>query len=143
MRRRPPRSISRPRGGGRGLVAPQPLLVLMRGVPMRKLLMLLLLLRRLLVLVVVVVLLRLRVSAIVVVISATASSSVAASTATPAAAGAVAWRVAGSGLVHGGSRVLELGRERSRVPMVSPLRRSWVSLLDFGGGIRESRVSNG
>jgi hypothetical protein len=109
---------------------------------MRVLLRLLLRRRLLVVVVLVVVRLRLRVSAVVVVISA-ASSSVAASAATSTAAGAVAGRVAGSGLVHGGSRVLELGRERSRVPMVSPLRRSWDSLLDFGGGSGSVRFRMG
>ena len=102
-------------------------------------------------LLVVVLLLWLRVPAVVVVVSATAAaaSSIAASTATSGSAstaGAIARWVAGSGLVHGGSRVLEHGRERSRVPTVSPLRRPWVSLLDFGGGggwIRERSLSNG
>lgn len=101
----------------------------------------------LLLLLVVVLLLWLRVPAVVVVVSATASAaaSIAASAATPgsaSAAGAIAGRVAGSGLVHGGSGVLQHGRERSRVPTVSPLRRSWISLLDFGGGwIRERSLS--
>ena len=100
-------------------------------------------------LLVVVLLLWLRVPAVVVVVSATAAaaSSIAASTATSGSAspaGAIAGWVAGSGLVHGGSGVLEHGRERSRVPTVSPLRRAWVSLLDFGGGwIRERSLSNG
>jgi hypothetical protein len=91
----------------------------------------------LLLLLVVVLLLWLRVPAVVVVVSAATSG-----TAFPA--GAIAGWVAGSGLVHGGSGVLEHGRERSRVPTVSPLRRAWVSLLDFGGGwIRERSLSNG
>jgi len=110
---------------------------------MRGLLRLLLRRWRLLVLVVLVVVrLRLRVSAVVVVISA-AAASVAASATTSAAAGAVAGRVACSGLVHGGSRVLDLRREGSRVPMVSPFRRRWVSLLDFGGGSGSARFRMG
>jgi len=106
--------------------------------------------RVLLLLLVVVLLLWLRVPAVVVVVSATAAaaaSSIAASTATSGSAspaGAIAGWVAGSGLVHGGSRVLEHGRERSRVPTVSPLRRAWGSLLDFGGGwIRERSLLKG
>ena len=105
--------------------------------------------RVLLLLLVVVLLLWLRVPAVVVVVSATAAaaSSIAASTATSGSAspaGAIAGWVAGSGLVHGGSGVLEHGRERSRVPTVSPLRRAWGSLLDFGGGwIRERSLSKG
>lgn len=91
---------------------------------------------RLLLLVVVVLL---RVSAVVVVVSAT--SSISASTATSGSAstaGAIAGWVASSRLVHGGSGVSERGRERSRVPTVSPLRQAWVPLLDFGGGwVRE------
>jgi len=106
----------------------------------------------LLLLLVVVLLLWLRVPAVVVVVSTAAaasasSSSIAASTATSGTAspaGAIAGWVAGSGLVHGGSGVLEHGRERSRVPTVSPLRRAWGSLLDFGGGwIRERSLSKG
>ena len=99
---------------------------------MRVLLRLLLRWRLLVLVVLVVVRLRLRVSAVVVVISAAAAAS-------SAAASAVAGRVAGSGLVHGGSRVLDLRREGSRVPMVSPLRRWWASLLDFGGGSGSAR----
>ena len=102
-------------------------------------------------LLVVVLLLWLRVPAVVVVVSAAAaaysSSSIAASPATSGTAspaGAIAGWVAGSGLVHGGSGVLEHGRERSRVPTVSPLRRAWGSLLDFGGGwIRERSLLKG
>ena len=99
---------------------------------MRVLLRLLLRWRLLVLVVLVVVRLRLRVSAVVVVISA-AAASVAASATTSAAAGAVAGRVACSGLVHGGSRV----------PMVSPFRRRWVSLLDFGGGSGSARFRMG
>ena len=101
-------------------------------------------------LLVVVLLLWLRVPAVVVVVStaaAASSSSIAASPVTSGTASpveAIAGWVAGSGLVHGGSGVLEHGRERSRVPTVSPLRRAWGSLLDFGGGwIRERSLSNG
>jgi hypothetical protein len=100
----------------------------------------------LLLVVVVVLLLWLRVPAVVVVVSAAAAASIAAAATSGTAfpAGAIAGWVAGSGLVHGGSGVLEHGRERSRVPTVSPLRRAWVWLLDFGGGwIRERSLSNG
>jgi hypothetical protein len=91
----------------------------------------------LLLLLVVVLLLWLRVPAVVVVVSAAATSG----TASPA--GAIAGWVAGSGLVHGGSGVLEHGRERSRVPTVSPLRRAWprgfrfwTSEVDGSVGVR-------
>lgn len=98
---------------------------------------------RLLLLLLLVVVVLLRVSAVVVVVSATAAatSSISASTATSGSAstaGAIAGWVASSRLVHGGSGVSERGRERSRVPTVSPLRQAWVPLLDFGGGwVRE------